>query len=69
MKLYNKGKNKRKFKSFLSFTKKINDNIFWASIFIKRPYNIFLLTFIMFKYVKVANYIEHTCVKNVIKTL
>ena len=39
---------------------------FWASIFIKRPYNILLLTFIMFKHVKVAKYIEK-CNKNIVK--
>ena len=36
MKLYNKGKNKRKFKSFVSFTKKINDNIFLGFNFYKK---------------------------------
>ena len=40
MKLYNSGKNKGKFKSFVNFTKKINDNNF--------SYNIFLVTFIIF---------------------
>ena len=32
--------------------------IFRASIFMKKPYNIFLLTVIMFKYVKVRKHIE-----------
>ena len=30
-----------------------------ASLFIKRLYNIFLLTFIMFKHFKVGKYLEH----------
>ena len=33
--------------------------VFRASLFIKRPYNIFLLTFIMFIHVKVGKHIEY----------
>ena len=58
MKLYNNNKNKGKFQYFVNFTKKMNDNGSWASLFIKRPYNIFLLTFIMVKHVKVGKHIE-----------
>ena len=32
---------------------------FWASLFIKRPYNVFLATFIMFKNVKVGKRIDY----------
>ena len=32
--------------------------IFRASLFVKRPYNILLLTFIMFKYVKIGKRID-----------
>lgn len=32
--------------------------IFWASRFIKRPYNIFLLTSIMFRHAKIGKHIE-----------
>ena len=32
--------------------------VFRTPLFIKRRYNIFLLTFIMFKYVKVGKHIE-----------
>ena len=32
--------------------------IFSASLFIKKPYNIFLLTFIIFRHVKVGKHIE-----------
>ena len=50
--MYNKDKNKGKLQTFVSFTKKINDN-FSDLNFLKRPYNIFFLT------VKVAKHIEY----------
>ena len=59
MNLYNKDKDKDKFQSFVILTKKIHDNYFWASFFIKRSYNVFLLTFMMFKHVKVGKHIEY----------
>ena len=37
--------------------------IFRASIFMKKPYNIFLTTFIMFELVKVGKFIEDMCQK------
>ena len=37
--------------------------IFRASLFIKKPCNIFLPTFIMFELVKVGKFIEHMCQK------
>ena len=59
MNLYNKDKDKDKFQSFVILTKKIHDNYFWTSFFIKRSYNVFLLTFMMFKQVKVGKHIEY----------
>ena len=46
MKLYNKDKNKGKFQSLETLQKKEMIMIFQASFIIKRPYKIFLLTFI-----------------------
>ena len=59
MKLYNQDKNKGKFQIFVNFTKKVNGNDFTSSIFIKTPYNIFLLTLFMFKSVKAERHIVH----------
>ena len=39
--------------------KKIMIIIFWGSHFMKRSYNIFLVTFIMFKHVKVEKHIVY----------
>ena len=36
MELYNKDKDKGKFQSFITFTKKINDNIFLGLTFYKK---------------------------------
>ena len=33
--------------------------IFWSSLLVKRPYTIFLVTFIMFRHVKVGKHIEY----------
>ena len=67
MKLYNNDKNKRKFQSFVNFTKKMKI-IFRTSLFIKRPYNILLVTFIMSQHVKIAKHIECMHQKLTVKT-
>ena len=54
MKLYNNDKDKRIFQSFVNFKKKIR-----TSLVIKKHYSIFLLTFIMYKHVKVEKDIEY----------
>ena len=57
MKLYNNDKNKRKSQSFVNFTKQMI-MVFRAAVFMNRSGNIFLVTFIMFKHVKVGKHIE-----------
>ena len=62
MKLYNNNQSKGNFQSFVNFTKKKKNDtviIFGASLFIRTPYNIRFLTFILFKHVKVGKHIEY----------
>ena len=59
MKFHNKDKNKGKLQSFVSFTIKVNYNDFSGFTFYIRPYNIFLLIFILFEHVKVGKHIEY----------
>ena len=56
MKLCNKDKNKGKFQSVETLQRK--EMIFQASLIIKRPYKIFLLTFMLFKYVNGGKHIR-----------
>ena len=58
MSLYKNDKYKGKLRLFVNFTKKINDNDFLSFTFYKKFYNIFLLTIIMFKHVKVGKHID-----------
>ena len=48
-KLYNKDKNKRKFQSFVNFTKKINDNDFSGFTFYKKALQYLSSTFHYFQ--------------------
>ena len=56
MKLYNKDKNKEKFEFFFKFIKKINGKDFPRFVFFKIAYDIFPLTLIIFKHVKVEKH-------------
>ena len=56
MKPYNTNKNKERY--FVNFQRKSMIMIFRSSLFIKRSYNIFLLTSIMFRHVKIWKHIE-----------
>ena len=47
-KLFNTDNDKGKFKSFANLTKQINNDNDFLSFTFSRPYNIFLVTFIMF---------------------
>ena len=58
MKLCNKDKNKGKFQSLETLQRKEMIMIFQASLIIKRPYKIFLLTFILFEYVNGGKHIH-----------
>ena len=58
MKLCNKDKNKGTFQSLETLQRKEMKMIFQASLIIKRPYKIFLLTFILFKYVNGGKHIR-----------
>ena len=58
MKLCNKDKNKGKFQSVETLQRKEMIMIFQASLIIKRPYKIFLLTFMLFKCVNGGKHIR-----------
>ena len=65
MKLYNNDKNERAFQSFVNFTKKVYDNDFWVSFFLKSP----VINFKHFKVGKHIEYMHQKLSKNMLKQL